>query len=60
MSMSMRPFASGRGFGRRVIRGFRTVLVHWPQDLPPLRWARLALRRILHRLDVPTRASVDR
>lgn len=44
MGMSMRPFMSGRGFARRVRRGFRTVVVHWPDDLPPVRVARLALR----------------
>ena len=45
MGMSMRPFMSGRGFARRVRRGFRTVVVHWPHDLPPVRWARRVLRR---------------
>lgn len=43
MGMSMRPFASGRSFLRRVARGFRTVLRHWPIDFPPVRWMRLAL-----------------
>lgn len=43
MGMSMRPFTAGR-FGRRVHRGFRSVLVHWPRDFPPFRWARLAVR----------------
>lgn len=46
MGMSMRPLTAGR-FGRRVHRGFRSVLVHWPRDFPPFRWARLVLR---HRL----------
>lgn len=53
MGVSMRPFADGRAFGRRVRRGFRTVLMHWPGDFPPVRWLRLALRRVLHRLRVP-------
>ena len=53
MGISMRPFGSGRSFARRVARGFRTVLVHWPQDFPPVRWTRLLLRRVLHRLQVP-------
>lgn len=44
MGMSMRPFTAGR-FGRRVHRGFRSVVVHWPRDFPPLRWGRLVVRR---------------
>lgn len=44
MGISMRPFHSARSFRRRVDWGFRTVLVHWPRDFPPLRWARLLLR----------------
>lgn len=51
MGMSMRPFADTRGFARRLRRGFRTVLVHWPHDLPPVRWERLVLRRFI---GVPT------
>lgn len=43
MGMSMRPFTAGT-FGRRVRRGFRSVVVHWPRDFPPLRWARLIIR----------------
>lgn len=53
MGMSMRPFTSVRGFARRVDWGMRTVLLHWPQDFPSVRWVRLALRRALHRLGVP-------
>lgn len=60
MGVSMRPFGSGRSFARRTIRGFRTVVVHWPADFPPVRWVRLALRRILHRLGVPTPARARR
>lgn len=59
MGISMRPFASGRGFAQRISRGVRTVVVHWPHDFPPVRWMRLALRRILHRLDVPTPRSAS-
>lgn len=44
MGMSMRPFTAGH-FGRRMRRGFRSVLVHWPRDFPPLRWTRLLVRR---------------
>lgn len=56
MGMSMRPFGSGRAFARRVRRGFRTVILHWPEDFPPVRWVRLVLRRVLHRLGVPAPA----
>lgn len=48
MGMSMRPFTAGR-FGRRVHRGFRSVLVHWPRDFPPLRWTRLIATRTRRR-----------
>lgn len=54
MGMSMRPFASAGDFGRRLGRGARTVLRHWPADFAPVRWNRLALRRGLHLLRVPT------
>lgn len=60
MGISMRPFASRRAFARRIRRGFRTVVVHWPQDFPPVRWVRLALRRVLHRLGVLTPAQARR
>lgn len=53
MGISMRPFGNGRSFLRRIAAGFRTVVVHWPEDFPPVRWVRLVLRRILHRLGVP-------
>lgn len=46
MGMSMRPFASRRAFARRLWRGARTVVVHWPADFPPVRWVKLALRRL--------------
>ena len=46
MGISMRPFAPGRAFGRRAARGLRTVLVHFPHDLPPVRWTRRLLRRV--------------
>ena len=49
MGMSMRPLTSTAGSGRRIALGFRTVLVHWPHDFPPVRWERLALRRLLDR-----------
>ncbi len=46
MGMSMRPFTAGQ-FGRRIHRGVRSVLVHWPRDFPPVRWGRLLIRRRL-------------
>ncbi|WP_233277318.1 glycosyltransferase family 2 protein [Microbacterium sp. CGR1] len=46
MGMSMRPLTAGQ-FGRRVHRGVRSVLVHWPRDFPPVRWGRLIVRRRL-------------
>lgn len=45
MGISMRPFADARAFARRVRRGMRTVLAHWPGDFPPRRWLRLIRRR---------------
>ena len=54
MGISMRPFADARAFRRRVRRGARTVLRHWPADFPPVRWVRLTLRRVLHLAGVPT------
>ncbi|TDN92038.1 glycosyltransferase family 2 protein [Microbacterium sp. BK668] len=45
MAMSMRPFADPGAFARRVRAGFRTVVIHWPHDVPPVRWVRIALRR---------------
>lgn len=47
MGMSMRPFRDGRALVRRLSRGYRTVFVHWPHDLPPVRVTRRALRRTL-------------
>lgn len=41
MGISMRPFFSLRSFRRRVRRGFRTVVIHWPEEFPPRRWRRL-------------------
>lgn len=41
MGISMRPFRSVRSLRRRIRSGFRTVVTHWPEDLPPRRWARV-------------------
>ncbi len=60
MGISMRPFADRRAFTQRVIVGLRTVLVHWPRDFPPIRWARLGARRALHRISVPAAGRADR
>lgn len=44
MGISMRPFSDLRSFRRRVRRGFRTVVIHWPDDFPPRRWRHLRSR----------------
>lgn len=45
MGISMRPFASASAFRRRIVRGIRTVVSHWPADFAPIRVARSVLRR---------------
>ncbi|GAB2984017.1 glycosyltransferase family 2 protein [Frigoribacterium salinisoli] len=40
MGISARPFRRGAGLGLRVRRGFRSIWVHWPHDLPWLRYVR--------------------
>ncbi|MDN3495230.1 glycosyltransferase family A protein [Planococcus sp. APC 4015] len=45
MGISMRPFSSGRSFATRIRSGAVTVVAHWPEDFPPVRWARLVMRR---------------
>lgn len=50
MGISMRPLMSARGFARRTSWGVRTVVTHWPEDFPPVRWNRFVLRRLLRRL----------
>lgn len=45
MGISMRPFFSWRGFRQRIRRGVRTVVIHWPAELPPRRWLRRAMGR---------------
>jgi len=49
MGISMRPFASASAFRRRVRRGIRTVVRHWPEEFAPIRWARSARRRAVRR-----------
>ncbi|MBZ4486566.1 glycosyltransferase family 2 protein [Microbacterium sp. cx-55] len=48
MGISMRPFSEGVAFARRLNRGIRTVVLHWPRDFPPVRWERMLLRRMRH------------
>lgn len=54
MGISARPFSDASSFIRRIVRGVRTVLVHWPHDFPPVRWLRLAMRRALTRWSIRT------
>ncbi|GIG28737.1 glycosyltransferase family 2 protein [Cellulomonas marina] len=42
VGISARPLRSGRGLVRRVVRGFRSVLVHWPEQGPWMRHRRPA------------------
>lgn len=46
IAISMRPFASARSFAFRIGNGFRTVVRHWPEDFPPVRWMRRLLLRV--------------
>ncbi len=47
MGISMRPFADRAAFARRIRRGARTVVRHWPADFPPVRWVHRGMRRYL-------------
>lgn len=49
LRISHRPFSSGRAMVRRFVRGFRTVFLHWPHELPWLRWSRLVRARATRR-----------
>ena len=44
--ISHRPLTDAASFRKRFRRGFRTVFVHWPHDLPWLRWYRAARVRL--------------
>lgn len=57
MGVSMRPLTSARGFARRTVWGVRTVVKHWPEDFPPVRWNRLIFRRLLTRLRILPRRT---
>ena len=45
MTISMRPLFDARAFLLRLRRGWHTVFLHWPADLPWLRWVRSSRRR---------------
>jgi glycosyltransferase involved in cell wall biosynthesis len=45
MGISMRPFFDGRG-GVRLVRGLRSVVIHWPAELPMSRFVRARRRRL--------------
>lgn len=40
MGISSRPFADASAFALRLKRGWHSVVLHWPVDLPWRRWAR--------------------
>lgn len=44
MGIAARPFGSLSEFGLRIHRGFHTVVSHWPQQFPPVRWSRRVLQ----------------
>ncbi|WP_091228190.1 glycosyltransferase family 2 protein [Microbacterium sp. 3J1] len=48
VGMAWRSFEGFRSGVLRVRRGFHTVVVHWPEEFPPQRWARLARGRRTH------------
>jgi glycosyltransferase involved in cell wall biosynthesis len=56
MGISARPFGEGRAFVTRIHRGFHTVVVHCPEQFPPLRWTRLAVRAVRARRTAPSLA----
>lgn len=40
MGIDIRPLTGARSFGRRIVRGFWSVVTHWPREVPPCRLAR--------------------
>jgi glycosyltransferase involved in cell wall biosynthesis len=44
MGISMRPMFDAGAFATRMRRGFHTLLIHWPRELPWLRWWRRLAR----------------
>ncbi|MBD7956238.1 glycosyltransferase [Microbacterium sp. Sa4CUA7] len=49
VGVSMRPFGPDAGFARRMRRGSRTVVAHWPADFPPVRWQKILYLRLRQR-----------
>lgn len=48
VGMGWRSFEGFRSGIVRIRRGFHTVVVHWPEEFPPSRWAHLARRDQTH------------
>lgn len=48
IGMSWRSFEGFRSGIHRVRRGFHTVVVHWPEEFPPVRWVAMARARRTH------------
>lgn len=46
LSISGRPFDDVAAFRQRLRRGWRTVLVHWPEHFPPVRAAARAIQAV--------------
>lgn len=44
MGISMRPLFDASGFATRIRRGFHSLVIHWPHELPWLRCTRRILR----------------
>lgn len=59
MRVSSRTVRPGR-FVKSFSRGMRTVFAHWPADVPPARWARLARTRALGAPPTPSRSTDTR
>jgi glycosyltransferase involved in cell wall biosynthesis len=55
VGISARPLTSARGLAARWRMGLRSVVVHWPHDVPWLRWSRRAghVDRVRSRTTVP-------
>lgn len=49
MGISMRPFFDASAFGVRLRRGSHSIAVHWPAQLPWLRWYRRVADRLRRR-----------
>lgn len=60
MGISGRPFGEGRAFATRIRRGLHTVVIHWPEQFPPLRWTRLAVAAVRSPRAAPTVAVASK